>query len=59
MDDLDRLGAALERIAEAMEKLLFWVKVVVLAGLAYVVLIVLFIGIVGLFQNLRGGPMGF
>lgn len=59
MDDLDRLGAALERIAEAMEKLLFWVKVVVLAGLAYVVLIVLFVGLAGLLQHLRGGPMGF
>ena len=59
MDDLDRLGAAMERIAGALEKLLFWVKVVVLAGLGYVVLILLFAGIVGLFQNFRGGPMGF
>ena len=58
MDDLDRLGAAMERIAGAMEKLLFWVKFVVLAGLAYVVLIVLFAAVAGLFQHLRGGPMG-
>lgn len=59
MEDLERVGAAVERIAGAMEGLLFWVKVVVLAGLAYVVLIML-IGVVAMARaSLSGGTVHF
>ncbi len=39
--ELERIGAALERIGGVMERLGFWVKVVVITGLAYVALTLL------------------
>lgn len=36
--ELERIGAALERIAGVLERLGFWVKVVVITALAYVAL---------------------
>ena len=59
MDDLDRVGAAVERIAGAMEGLLFWVKVVVLAGLAYLILIILIAVLAGVGGLLSGGSLNF
>lgn len=59
MDDPDRVGAAMERIAGAMEGLLFWVKAVVLAGLAYVILIMLIAVVTGVGGLLSGGSLNF
>ena len=39
--ELERIGATLGRIAVAMETLGFWVKVVVITGLAYLALTLL------------------
>lgn len=53
--ELERIGAALERIAGVMETLGFWVKVVVITGLAYVALTVLSAAFLEIFGPIGGG----
>lgn len=52
--ELERIGAALERIAGVMERLGFWVKVGVITGRAYVALTLLFGTFLAIFGPISG-----